>query len=64
MFVEESYIYASPYSNPAATVPYVLLVMLVNGAHPNQMKQMKMILKAEDAYIMIHTSAVCLPTRR
>ena len=32
--------------------------MLVNGAHPNQKKQMKRILKAEDAYVMTHTSAV------
>ena len=31
---------------------------LIQGDHPKQMKQIKVILKAEDAYVMMHTSAV------
>ena len=29
-----------------------------SGAHPNQMKQLKMILKAQEVYFALHTSTV------
>jgi len=29
-----------------------------SGAHPNQMKQLRMILKAQEVYFVLHTSTV------
>ena len=52
------YSFVSLNMNDTAPTNFIFTVLCRSGAHPNQMKQLRMILKAQEVYFVLHTSTI------